>query len=73
MSTASDIVERFRAYKWETPALGMVTFVNADKVRRKRDPGRCYMRAGFRNVGHTKGGLIVLQMLPADMPKSAFT
>jgi len=59
-------------YKWETPKLGMVTFVNADKVRRKRDPGRCFIRAGFRNVGHTKGGLIALQILPEDMPKPAF-
>ena len=26
----------------------MITFVDADKVRRKRDPGRCYIKAGFR-------------------------
>lgn len=54
--------------QWEAPPLGMLTFVNADKVRRKRDPGRCYLRAGFRNVGTTRGGLIALQILPADMP-----
>jgi hypothetical protein len=59
-------------FKWETPALGMVTFVNADKVRRKRDPGRCFLRAGFRPCGKTKGGLLAFQMLPADMPKPAF-
>jgi hypothetical protein len=29
------------------PALGLVTFVDPDKTRRKRDPGRCYRRAGF--------------------------
>jgi hypothetical protein len=46
----------------------MVTFVNADKVRRKRDPGRCYLKAGFENVGFTKGGLVALQMLPERMP-----
>jgi hypothetical protein len=50
------------------PALGMVTFVNAAKVRHKRDPGRCYLRAGFRRVGLTKGGLVALQLLPEDMP-----
>lgn len=50
------------------PALGMVTFVDADKTRKKRDPGRCYRRAGFRHVGQTKAGLIALQLLPADMP-----
>jgi hypothetical protein len=52
----------------DPPDLGMVTFVNAAKVRRKRDPGRCYLRAGFRNVGETKGGLVALQLVPADMP-----
>jgi len=53
------------------PEQGMVTFVDARKVRRKRDPGRCYRRAGFSHVGFTKGGLHVLQMLPADMPVAA--
>jgi hypothetical protein len=46
----------------------MVTFVDAEKVRRKRDPGRCYRKAGFRHVGFTKGGLWTFQMLPSDMP-----
>jgi hypothetical protein len=54
---------------WPVPApRGMVTFVDASKVRHKRDPGRCYLKAGFRRVGLTKGGLVVLQMLPQDMP-----
>jgi hypothetical protein len=53
------------------PDLGMVTFVDADKTRRKRDPGRCYRRAGFEHVGYTKGGLYALQMLPAWMPEPA--
>ena len=53
---------------WEPPPLGMITFVDAGKVRHKRDPGRCYLRAGFRNVGFTKGGLVALQMLPDAMP-----
>lgn len=52
----------------EPPALGMVTFVDASKVRAKRDPGRCFLRAGFRRVGETKGGLVALQLLPEDMP-----
>jgi len=55
-------------WKWEPPDLGMVTFVNAAKVRHKRDPGRCYRRAGFVRVGETKGGLLAFQMRPEDMP-----
>jgi hypothetical protein len=52
----------------DPPALGMVTFVNPGKVRRKRDPGRCFLRAGFERVGETKGGLVALQLLPAAFP-----
>lgn len=53
---------------WEPPALGMITFVDAAKTRPKRDPGRCYRKAGFSHVGFTKGGLWAFQMLPEDMP-----
>ncbi|HYF06158.1 MAG TPA: hypothetical protein VD970_00945 [Acetobacteraceae bacterium] len=52
------------------PPLGMVTFVDLTKVRRKRDAGRCFRRAGFIPAmpRTTEGGLIALQLLPADMP-----
>ena len=53
----------------DVPELGIVTFVNTSKVRRKRDPGRCYKKAGFRCVSKTKRGLLVFQMLPKEMPK----
>jgi hypothetical protein len=49
--------------------LGMVTFVDTGKVRRKRDPGRCYRRAGWQVCGETKGGLVALQILPDAMPE----
>ncbi len=55
----------------DRPALGMVTFVDAGKVRRKRDPGRCYLRAGFRHVGFTQAGLLAFQLLPDEMPTPA--
>jgi hypothetical protein len=64
-----EAVAATRAKYGEPPDLGMVTFVDAAKVRRKRDPGRCYLRAGFRCVGRTKErGYIALQLLPLDMP-----
>lgn len=53
------------------PPLGMITFVDAAKTRRKRDPGRCYRRAGFKLVGHTAGGLFALQLLPSDFPTAS--
>jgi len=53
---------------WTPPELGMVTFVNRDKTRRKRDPGRCFRKAGFLPDGETKGGLVALRLAPEDMP-----
>ena len=58
-------------YYWQPPPLGIVTFVDAGKVRHKRDPGRCYLRAGFRNVGTTEGGLLAFQLPPDEMPEPA--
>lgn len=52
----------------DAPALGMVTFVDTTKVRKKRDWGRCYRKAGFVPCGYTQGGLVALQLLPAAMP-----
>jgi hypothetical protein len=52
----------------EPPERGMVTFIDTAKTRRKRDPGRCYLRAGFRRAGETKGGLVALTLAPDDMP-----
>lgn len=59
-------------FQWpEIPDLGMITFINRDKVRKKRDFGRCYRKAGFRVTGETKGGLLALQLLPEEMPDAA--
>jgi hypothetical protein len=70
---ASDMIRHAVAHtlaRWPAvPDLGMVTLIDASKVRHKRDPGRCYLKAGFRRAGFTKGGLHVLQLLPADMPE----
>jgi hypothetical protein len=57
-----------RAYFGEPPSLGMVTFVDGDKVRRKRDPGRCFLRSGFVYIGYTQSGLVALQLRPDQMP-----
>lgn len=58
---------------WVPPPLGIVTFVDADKVRRKRDPGRCYKKAGWTHVGFTQGGLWVYQQLPEKMPAADYS
>lgn len=49
--------------------VSLVTFVDRDEVRRKRDPGRCYIRAGFRRcTATTKGGLVVVHIGYETMP-----
>jgi hypothetical protein len=72
---SSDLIRQAIAHTratWpDVPELGIVSFVDARKVKGKRDPGYCFLKAGFRNVGATKGGLVALQLLPADMPDAA--
>ncbi len=58
-------------WKYPTPVAGMVTMIDAGKTRRKRDPDRCYRKAGFIHVGFTKAGLYILQLKPEDMPEAA--
>jgi hypothetical protein len=53
----------------ERDVIAMVTFVDRSKVRPKRDPGRCYRRAGFEEAGTTiKSKLIVLVLRTARLP-----
>lgn len=63
-----DAVAATRFLFGEPPELGFVTFVDDAKTRHKRDPGRCYRKAGWHPVGMTKGGLFALQLLPHEMP-----
>lgn len=50
--------------------VGMVTFVDESKTRRKKDPGYCYLKAGFSPAGRTKAGLVALYMAPWEMPSA---
>ena len=65
-----EAVAATKAEYGEPPEQGMITFVDAKKTRHKRDPGRCYRKAGFKHVGFTKGGLYAFQLLPNEMPKA---
>ena len=71
---ASDLIrEAVAATRWnwpEVPSLGMITFVDARKVHHKRDPGRCYIKAGFKHVGNAKDGKLCFQLLPEEMPEA---
>ena len=71
---SSDLIrEAVAATRWvwpDVPLLGIVTFVDSSKTRRKRDPGRCYVRAGWTRLEERtkEDGLIVLQLRPDQMP-----
>jgi hypothetical protein len=73
---SSDLIRHAVAHtraEWpDVPDLGMISFIDAGKTRRKRDPGRCYRRAGWSHVGSTASGLYALQQLPAVMPDAEF-
>ena len=59
-------------WKWpEVPELGMITFVDERKIK-SRNPGYCYLRAGFTKLKERtkKDRLVVLQMLPGEMPEA---
>ena len=64
-----DAISCSRWYWKETPDEGMITFINSDKVKPKRQPGWCFLKAGFKHVGFTKGGLHVLHIDPQNMPE----
>jgi hypothetical protein len=67
-----EAVAATRSIYGEPPAIGMVTFIDPDEVKHKRDPGRCYLRAGFvpADPPYTVGGLVAVQLWPSDMPEA---
>jgi hypothetical protein len=59
----------------QVPELGMITFIDTTKVKpiyRRSKPlwGYSFLKAGFIEVGKTKGGLITLQLKLEDMPQA---
>ena len=50
------------------PSGGMITFVDPKKVKPKRTPGYCYVRA-LDCPGKQRKENFVFQLLPSDMPK----
>jgi hypothetical protein len=47
--------------RWPESALPLVTEIDPAKTRRKRDPGRCFRRAGWADDGLTRSGLVRLR------------
>ena len=66
------IREALQATRWKwgaPPETGMLTFVDPGSVRRKRDPGRCFIKAGFKHIGQTKiRKILAFRLEPERVP-----
>lgn len=52
---SSDLIRAADAIAFDRwPGERHYTYVNPKKTRRKRDPGRCFLRAGWSYVGHLR-------------------
>jgi hypothetical protein len=70
-----EAVAATRSVMGEPPSLGMVTFIDRSRVKPTKVRGHdvwgwTYRKAGFVEVGETKGGLLALQLWPDAMPPS---
>lgn len=68
---SSDLIRSAMALAWERwPGERFYTYVDMNKIRHKRDPGRCFLRAGWQYCGWTKDKhLRILESLP-DYPSA---
>lgn len=53
----------WRSHYGALPSVPLTTEVDPEKTRRKRDPGRCFRKAGWFVVGERRG-LVILQAPP---------
>ena len=61
---SSDLIREADELAWQRwPGERHFTYVDANKVRPKRDPGRCFLRAGWRHCGESKRGLVLLERM----------
>ena len=59
---SSDLIRESAALAWERwPGERLVTYVDSRKVQ-SNNPGYCFLMAGWRKCGTTKGGLIIFDI-----------
>jgi len=62
---SSDLIRQADELAWNRwPGHRLYTYVDPLRTRRKRDPGRCFLKAGWTYDGWTKGGLRILEKVP---------
>ncbi len=61
---SSDLIREACELAWcRWPGERLYTYVNAKRIK-STNPGYCFIKAGWRKCGVTKGGLIILECLP---------
>lgn len=65
---SSDLILAAETFAWKRwPGERLYTYIDIRKTRRKRDPGRCFLRAGWQHSGWTKKGLRILEKRPISI------
>jgi hypothetical protein len=61
---SSELIRAAVSLAWERwPGERLYTYVDPHRTRHKRDPGRCFLRAGWRHWGWSKRGLRILELV----------
>ena len=61
---ASELIKEACRIAWDRwPGERLYTYINAKKIRGS-NPGCCYLKAGWRRCGTTKGGLLIFECIP---------
>jgi hypothetical protein len=53
--------DHWRSHYGDLPPVPLTTEVDPGRTRRKRDPGRCFLRSGLWRVAGERRGLVVLE------------
>ena len=63
---SSELILEAEQHAWARwPGDRLYTYVKGSAVL-SSNPGYCYLRAGWRKCGFTKGGLVILEKLPEE-------
>lgn len=61
---SSDLIRQACDLAWERwPGERLYTYVNPRRIR-STNPGFCFLAAGWQRCGKSKGGLVILELLP---------
>jgi hypothetical protein len=63
---ASDLIREAVSLAWQRwPGQRLYTYVNPRRIK-STNPGYCFKRAGWKECGRTKKGLVILEVLPCS-------